>query len=213
MTRGTKWAGALACVVVSCGGASEATAPLARSHIESSAPADRRATSPSTLHSPSTKPVHRRARAWRGDGTPAPKLENIGTDHLGIFLSLERYRVWLESHHPDPALVPRVWVDGTEIARRFKRELAELQQRRLRRVDVGDRSEAKVVSVVDGTVTLLVDEHSARAEFVDDAGRVVSARAQGPVFQLVVLLDRGRDGRWRIASVEYRVTDDVEVQL
>ena len=206
-----KWRhlGAVALVCSACNSAgAAASAPAATTRPAVSA-------APATLATTTTSaPGHERPpRVWNGDGTAAPALHNAGTDHRAIFLSLERYRVWLERHHPDPALVPRVWVDGTEIARRFRTNFVAQRAQHIRRVDVGDRTDATVVSVVDGSVTLLVDEHTPRVDFVDDRGNVVQSRPQGPVLHFVVLLDRGRDGRWRIASVDERVGAGTEVHL
>ncbi len=205
-----KWGylGAVALVCSACHGAAASAPPASTTAPSSVAPVARATTTTSGV------PRHSRpAQRWVGDGTPAPALHNTGTDHRAIFLSLEQYRVWLERHHPDPALVPRVWVDGTEIARRFRTNFVAQRKQHIRRVDVGDRTDAKVVSVVDGSVTLLVDEHTARVDFVDDRGNVVQTRPQGPVLRFVVLLDRGRDGRWRIASVDERVGPGTEVEL
>ena len=147
------------------------------------------------------------------DRTPPPRIHNTGTDYVAIYLSLDRYRSWLEAHHPDPALVPRVWVTGTAIARRFERHLGDLQRHHVRWVDVGDHSVARVVSVVDHTVTLTVDEHTTGIELLDASGRVIDRARQGPVLRYVVLLDADSTGHWQVASVEPRLTNDVEVQL
>jgi hypothetical protein len=212
-----------ACALASCGGAAASTAPRTFMRPSTRPVAGGTTTSTSTS---TTAPAPRRARpsattkaatgataaTWRGDSTPAPPLHNTGTDYVAIFRSLDRTRVWLEAHHPDPALVPRVWVEGTDIAAQFRRHLGDLRRHRVRWVDVGDRSEAKVVSVVDGSVTLRVAEHTTAVHLVDDSGRVVDRVTQGPVFHWIVLLDRGGDGRWLIASVDPQLTD-AEVHL
>jgi hypothetical protein len=159
---------------------------------------------------PSTAPG---VGTWTGDGTPAPVLRNTGTDYVAIFASLDRYRRWLQAHHPDPALVARVWVEGTPIAQHFAGLFAQLQRDHHRWVDVDDRSDAHVVSVLDGAATLLVEEHTTAVQLVDDAGAVVKTIPQGPVFHWVVLLERDRHDRWRIASVDRQVTNDTEVAL
>ncbi len=199
MQRTWQWIVAGACALVSCGGAAATTVPNP-------------ATTTPAVPAPPRSAVAPPNGGWQGDGTPAPALRNTGTDYVAIFSSLDRTRRWLEAHHPDPALVPRVWVDGTDIAARFRRHLGDLQRHRVRWVDVGDRSVARVVSVVDGSVTLQVDEYTTAIHLVDETGRVVDRVAQGPVFHWVVLLDRGGDGRWLIASVDERL-DDVEVHL
>jgi hypothetical protein len=152
-------------------------------------------------------------RRWTGDGTPAPRLRNRGNDHVAVFQSLERYRRWLEAHRPDPRLVPRVWVPKTAIATKFTRHLGELQARRLRWVDVGDRSVARVVSVAGGIVSLHVDEHTTGVRLLDEHDRVVDTARQGPVLRLIVLLQRDPRGRWRIASVTPRLDRATEVAL
>jgi hypothetical protein len=209
------WIVAGACALAACGGGAAATSGP-RPTTEPAAPAagavptSTSSTSSTAQAAARTAPTAR--TGWTGDGTPAPALRNTGTDYVAVFLSLERTRVWLEAHHPDPALVPRVWVDGTAIAAQFRRHLGDLQRHHVRWVDVGDRSVAKVVSVVDGSVTLQVDEYTTAVHLVDASGRVVDRAPQGPVFHWIVLLDRGGDGRWLIASVDEQLTD-AEVHL
>jgi hypothetical protein len=213
----SRWlaAGACALALASCGGAAATTAPVTHPPRAATRPTTTTAsstTTSTTVASVTTTSAKPARATWHGDSTPAPALHNAGTDYVAIFLSLERTRVWLEAHHPDPALVPRVWVDGTDIAKQFRRHLGDLQRHHVRWVDVGDRSVAKVVSVVDGSVTLRVDEYTSAVHLVDDSGRVVDRVAQGPVFHWIVLLDRGGDGRWLIAAVDERLTD-AEVHL
>jgi hypothetical protein len=166
-----------------------------------------------TTAAPPTPAAKRRVVAWHGDGTPAPKLENTGTDYVAIFLSLERQRLWLQAHHPDPALVPRVWVYGMETAKKFRRLFADQQRERLRFIDVGDRSEATVASVLEHIVTLRVNEYTTGVHLLDTTGRVVESRKQGPVFHFIVLLSQDGDGRWTIASVDDRVSNNTGLQL
>ena len=67
-----------------------------------------------------------------------------------------------------------------------------------------------IVTVNDERVQ--VDEHTTAVHLVDASGHVVDRVAQGPVFHWIVLLDRGGDGRWLIASVDPQLTD-AEVHL
>jgi hypothetical protein len=198
MTPTWRWVALGACALAGCATTSTAstatTAEVRRDAVVRAATSD--------AHAP----------AVRRD--PArPKLRNTGSDYVAIFQSLERYRRWLQAH-PDPALVPTIWVDGTPVAQRFRTLLTKLRRTRTRWIDVDDRTEARVVSVVGDVVSLLVDEHTTGVRLLDEAGNVVDTAKQGPVLHLVVLLQRdARDGRWRIASVDQRVTNDVEVAL
>jgi hypothetical protein len=212
----TRCAGALGAIALLAGACTGASA--ARESTVSTGAPPRTIASTSTTSSTAAATPHRtatrkRPARWNGDGTPPPALHNTGDDYVAIFQSLERSRRWLEGHHPDPALIPRVWVPGTTIAAKFQRHLGELWRAHCLWVDVGDRSVATVVSVLDGTVSLRVDEYTSEVRLVDATGRVVDSAKQGPVLRFVVLLSRDGTGHWKIASVEKRLTNDVQVDL
>jgi hypothetical protein len=199
--------------------AAHARVPPPASSPATGAPSHAADESTTTSVPPATSPVRAThppsaPQATSGfDATAAPVLRNTGTDYVSVFRSLDAYRGWLERHHPDPALVATVWVPNTEVAQRFTAELTDLRGRHLRRVDVGDRSIAKLVSVVDHQVSLTVEEYVERVEWIDPAGRVVARASHAPVTHLIVLLDRDASGRWSIADVTYRITNDTQVVL
>jgi len=208
VARASMWLG-FVCVIAACSGPAErAGAPV---RVDGRVAAV--VTTSTTTPTPNPTAAAAAAARWSGDGTPAPRLRNTGDDYVAIFESLDRYRRWMQEHRPDPTLVPRVWVEGTPIAQHFHDLFAELQRNHHRWIDVDDRREVKVVSALDGVVTLLVDEHTPAVQLRDDANQVVKTIPQGPVFHWIILLARDGQDRWRIASVDRQVTNDTEVVL
>src|SRR5689334_20241742 len=207
MGRGA--AGAVAAVglvaLAACGGPSaRAATDSPASTVTTSAARSTRAPTTTTATAAS---VRHDARA-----VPAPRIADTGTNYVAIWHSLDRYRMWLEREHPDPALVAHVWVPGTPIAEHFRAHLAELHDKHVRIVDVDDATTARVVSVVDHQVSLLVDETFSQIRLVDDGGRLLDT-APGAVEHFVVLLDRDAHGHWRVASVDVRLGAGTEVDL
>jgi hypothetical protein len=148
-----------------------------------------------------------------GDRTPPPKVVDQGNDYVAIWYSLDGYRTWLEQHHPDPALIPRVWVTGGSLAVSFQKELSELAAHHARWVDINERAHARVASVTDHEVTLIVDEHNDGDRAIDDAGHVIRAELQPFVAHYVVLMDCDAEGHWRLVSAATQITNDTEVRL
>jgi hypothetical protein len=148
-----------------------------------------------------------------GDRTPPPKVVDQGNDYVAIWYSLDGYRTWLEQHHPDPALIPRVWVKGGSLDASFQKELRELAASHARWVDINERVHARVASVTDHEVTLIVDEHNDGDRALDDAGHVILTRLQPLDAHYVVLMDRDAEGHWRLVSAATRITNDTEVRL
>jgi hypothetical protein len=174
---------------------------------------------PTTTTAPAARNAPRAVRpagapAWPGgDTTSPPVVSDQGVDYVAIWRSLDGYRIWLEQHHPDPALIPRVWVRGSAIAARFERELGSLAASRVRWYDLDERQHVRVASVVEHEVTLLLDEENDGARIVDDNGRAVDTHRQHRDEHYIVLMDRDGQGHWRIASIATRITDGTEVKL
>ncbi len=162
-----------------------------------------------TTTAPLATPVANAPRSER-----APALHNTGSDYVAIFRSLDRYRTWLETSHPDPALADRVWSAYSPLNAKYRRELTWLRRHGWRWFEVGQSSRVEVASVVPatGVVTLRVDEHLPVIEVRDGAGEVAGRRTLGPEFHWIVTLSADSTGRWTIADIGTRLTD-VEVQL
>jgi hypothetical protein len=167
-----------------------------------------------TRRAPSAPAPRTSAAPWPGgDRTPPPKVVDQGTDYVAIWYSLDGYRTWLEQHHPDPALIARVWVKGGSLAASFQKELGDLASHHMRWVDINERLHVQLASVVDHEATLLVDEQNEGDRALDDAGRVIFTRWQRLDAHYIVLMDRDAEGHWRLVSSGTRITNDTEVHL
>jgi hypothetical protein len=135
----------------------------------------------------------------------APTLRNRGSDLVAVYRSLDRYSDWVAGHRPDPALLERVLVPGTAIAREWTTAVADLARRGHRRVKVGSAiTGVRVVSRRGRLASLLVEYRDERIDIVDRNGTVVAEQSQAPHSAWIVVLYRGASGAWRIASVARR---------
>ena len=147
------------------------------------------------------------------DGSvPPPDLVNTGTDYVAIAESLFGYVTWLKRHDPDSSRLRAVYVPGTELSRRFGRDLDLLAESNHRYVDVDQQLEFVVVSADADLVTLTLREHIAAERLVDSTGTVIEERPTGPVNGYVVLMAADARGRWRLAEISLS-TADARVQL
>jgi hypothetical protein len=161
-----------------------------------------------------SSPVRAGRPPWPGgDTTPPPNVVDGGNDYVAIWYSLDGFRIWLEQHHPDPKLIPRVWVRGGSLASAFENELSDLASHHARWIDINERFHVRVASVTDHQVTLLVDEQGDGDRAIDDAGHVILSRLQRRDAHYVVLMDRDAEGHWRLVSAATRITNDTEVHL
>ena len=145
-------------------------------------------------------------------GTPRPPLENTGTDYVAIFKSLTANFRWL-TENPNPAVLAELFVPGTPPHDRRAEAYQYLVDNGYRWADEGYRLlDVQVVDARDDTISLNVVENVEFERLVDASGmQVGEIRPHGAPENVAVLLSRGDDSKWRVASSSR--LDGSEVQL
>lgn len=203
---------ALAATLTACGSSSaDSPAATARQATEPVAPATTSTTRPApTTTTPTTSTT---MPPYSFDGSvPAPELVNTGDDYEAIAKSLLGYIAWLKRHNPDPELLDEVIVNGTDVYRRARDNIAALMDQGFRYYDVDQQFEVDVVTVDGDRVSCLVGEQLAAEQLIDSEGRVLEERRSQGRREEVLLLMRGATGRWRIAAITPS-TRNAEVRL
>jgi hypothetical protein len=177
---------------------------------------DRRAASPTTVAPTSAPPptidLSKPIPGGSLHGTPRPPLENTGTDYVAIFKSLTANFRWL-TENPNPAVLAELFVPGTPPHDRRAAAYQFLVDNGYRWADEGYQLlDAQVVDARDDAVSLNVVENVEFERLVDASGmQIGQVRPHGTPESVSVLLSRGADSKWRVASSS-RV-DGSEVQL
>ncbi|HMF04847.1 MAG TPA: hypothetical protein VKH17_08545, partial [Acidimicrobiia bacterium] len=145
-------------------------------------------------------------------GTPRPPLENTGTDYVAITRSLIANLRWI-SENPDPALIADIFVPGTPGHDERAAAYQELVDKGYRWADEGYQLlDVHVADARDDAVSLNVVESVEFERLVDASGRQVGeVRPHGAPESVSVVLSRGGDSKWRVASSSR--ADGSEVQL
>jgi hypothetical protein len=135
--------------------------------------------------------------------TAAPGLKTTGSAWLPILTSLSGYGQWLLAN-PDPALTPNIAAPGCPVGDLIGPQLAAL---------LGEnayvRTSPVAITVVVGpspavgTQVALTATASRAAEPVLSRAKntVITTYAPVPPTNLVVTLDKGTDGRWRLCTI------------
>jgi hypothetical protein len=144
---------------------------------------------------------------------PPPLVIDHGDDYVAIASSLVMFGRWMEWHHPDPALVARVYEVASPAERVASRNVTDMHRAGGHVVEVDDAPlELTVSSQTRNVVSLLLTEHLAHREAIAADGRVL-ARDHKRNEQYVVSLARREPGAaWRINLFELQHRK-FEVQL
>ena len=167
---------------------------------------DRRAapasTAAPTSAPPSTIDLSRPIPGGSLHGTPRPPLENTGTDYVAILTSITGNFRWL-TENPDLALLPELYVQGTDTYDFQASFFSALAQRGLRGADEGYRLlSVDVVDARPDVVTLRVSDEFTFERVVDGKGNQVGeGRPRNPAVKTWnVVLNSDSTGHWRVAS-------------
>jgi hypothetical protein len=134
-------------------------------------------------------------------GTPRPPLENTGTDYVAIFKSLTANFRWL-TENPDLSVLSELFVPGTPPHDQRAAAYQYLVDNGYRWADDGYQLlDVQVVDTTEDTASLKIVEKLAFERLVDSGGsQVGELRPHGSLEMVNVLLSRGSDGKWRVAS-------------
>jgi hypothetical protein len=144
------------------------------------------------------------------NSVPPPKLVNTGTNYKRILQSLLDYEEWLASSRPDSKLVANIAAPGSQHERAQIADLTKLDARTQRFYEV-ERGPARfeVLSVEPTAVNARLVQQLKTQLVVDKRGTVRERRdVAEPTTSYLVLMIKGEDDHWRIASLTpYTGTD------
>jgi hypothetical protein len=134
-------------------------------------------------------------------GTPRPPLENTGDDYVAIFTSLTANFRWL-TENPDPALLSELFVPGTPPHDQRASAYQYLVDNGYRWADEGYQLlDVQIADAKKDAVSLNVVEQLAFERLIDGAGNQIGeVRPHGSPERVTLLISRGSDSRWRVAS-------------
>jgi hypothetical protein len=134
-------------------------------------------------------------------GKPRPPLENTGTDYVAIFKSLTANFRWL-TENPNPTLLADLFVPGTPPHDERASAYQYLVANGYRWADEGYQLlDVQVKDAKEDAVSLEVVEKLTFERLVDASGNQVGElRPHGSPERVTVLLNRGSDGKWRVAN-------------
>lgn len=200
---------ALAGTLTACG-ASSGDSPAPARQAATSAPAAP-ATASTTRPAPTTTSTTMPPYSFDGS-VPPPEIVDTGDDYEAILASYDRYLDWLTGHNPDPQLLANVFVEGTEVKKRWESDLVNLRDKNLRMFDVNRTYSATVTKAEGALVSLVVEEEPTEVQLVDDSGQVLdSAMLDEGNRAAVTLVDHG--GHWLIGAIVPLLAGDATVQL
>ncbi|HEX5097696.1 MAG TPA: hypothetical protein VFX21_16855, partial [Acidimicrobiia bacterium] len=145
------------------------------------------------------------------DGSvPAPDLVNSGTDYEAIYRSLDAYAQWINAHHPHPAAVDEIYVEGTPLYDAAVSDMHKLLQYRYRWYRTASvLTTVEVVGATSDLVVLRVNYAQDRTVVVRSDGGVSDDQQLPASSTRTVTLRLDEKGHWRIESSE----GDAEIHL